>query len=121
MTIERPSNFEDEYFARENAERLRKLHYEEQKRLRQSEKDALRALHAGRCSQCGALMVPEDAGGVRIFHCPACGGALPGKSTWECVDAHSEPPRVMEAVLRWLQRARTPEGAAASPWVAARS
>ena len=34
MTIERPSNFEDEYFARENAERLRKLHYEEQKRLR---------------------------------------------------------------------------------------
>ncbi|HMC34482.1 MAG: hypothetical protein E6J84_12335 [Deltaproteobacteria bacterium] len=108
MTIERPSNFEDEYFARENAERLRKLHYEEQKRLRQSEKDALRALHAGRCSQCGALMVPEDAGGVRILHCPACGGAFLDKATWDFLHAHSEPHRVIDAVLNWFKSANKP-------------
>ncbi|TMA77417.1 MAG: hypothetical protein E6J58_09705 [Deltaproteobacteria bacterium] len=108
MTIERPSNFEDEYFARENAERLRKLHYEEQKRLRQSEKDALRALHAGRCSQCGALMVPEDAGGVRILHCPACGGAFLDKATWHFLHAHSEPHRVIDAVLNWFKSANKP-------------
>ena len=59
MTTEKPSSPEDEYFARENAERIRKLHKEEQSRLQQSEKDALRKLHAGRCSNCGALMVPE--------------------------------------------------------------
>ncbi len=43
----KPSDIEDEYFAREDAERLRKLHFEEQRRLKQSEKDALKRQHAG--------------------------------------------------------------------------
>jgi len=35
MTFEnKPSNAEDEYFAREDAEHLRKLNFEEMKRLR---------------------------------------------------------------------------------------
>ena len=55
----KPSEQEEEYFVREDAERLRKLHAEEQARLKQSEKDALRRLHEGRCANCGALMVPE--------------------------------------------------------------
>jgi uncharacterized protein len=108
MTIEKPSTTEDEYFARENAERLRQLHYEEQKRLRQSEKDALRELHAGRCPQCGALMVPENAAGVRILHCPACGGAFLDNASWDLLHAHSEPHRVMDAVLNWFKSANKP-------------
>lgn len=108
MTIEKPSNLEDEYFARENAERLRKLHYEEQRRLKQSEKDALRRLHAGRCSGCGALMVPERAGPVRILHCPACGGAFLEKSAWEFIHAHDEPHTVMGSVLNWFKSAQKP-------------
>src|SRR5438067_476477 len=51
MTIEKASNQEDEYFARENAERLRKLHAEEQARLKQSEQDALRKKPACRCAR----------------------------------------------------------------------
>jgi hypothetical protein len=109
MTIEKPSHVEDEYFVREDAERLRKLHYEEQKRLRQGEKDALRQLHAGRCSSCGALMVPERVGGVRILHCPACGGAFVDKATWDFLHAHGEPPhRVIDAVLNWFKSANKP-------------
>ena len=51
----KPGNQEEEYFAREDAERIRKLHAEEQSHLKQSEKDALKKLHGGRCSNCGAL------------------------------------------------------------------
>jgi hypothetical protein len=70
MTFEKkPSTAEDEYFAREDAESLRRLHYEELKRLRQSEREALRKLHQGRCSECGALMVPEQASMVQFLHC----------------------------------------------------
>jgi ribosomal protein S27AE len=108
MTIEKPSIAEDEYFVREDAERLRKLHYDEQKRLQKSEKEALRQLHAGRCPNCGALMVPELAGGLRILHCPACGGAFLDKNTWDFLHAHQEPHRVIDAVLNWFKSANKP-------------
>ena len=108
MSTEKPSQVEDEYFARENAERLRKLHYEEQKRLRQSEKDALRRLHSGRCSSCGALMVPEQAADVRFLHCPACGGAFLDKGAWDFLHGHAEPHTVMGAVLNWFKAANKP-------------
>ncbi len=108
MSTEKPSTAEDEYFARENAERLRKLHYDEQRRLRQSEKDALRRLHSGRCSNCGALMIPEQAADVRFLHCPACGGAFLDKGAWEFLHAHAEPHTVMGAVLNWFKAANKP-------------
>jgi hypothetical protein len=108
MTFEKPSNTEDEYFVREDAERLRKLHYEEQKRLRQGEREALRKLHAGRCSNCGALMVPEQAGGIRILHCPACGGAFLDKAAWDYIQAHADSHKVVEAVLNWFKAANKP-------------
>ena len=50
MTIGKPSTLEDEYFVREDAERIRKLHYEEQRRLKEHEKEELRKLHQGRCA-----------------------------------------------------------------------
>src|SRR5207237_959711 len=67
-----------------------------------------RAGQAGRCSQCGALMVPEDAAGVRILHCPACGGAFLDNATWDFLHAHSEPHRVIDAVLNWFKSANKP-------------
>ncbi len=108
MPTEKPTNQEDEYFAREDAERLRKLHADEQARLKQSEREALKRLHGGRCSSCGALMVPEHAGGVRILHCPACGGAFLDKSAWDFMRAHATPHSVMESVLNWFKSANKP-------------
>jgi uncharacterized protein len=108
MTTEKPSTPEDEYFVREDAERIRKLHKEEQARLQQSEKDALRRQHAGRCSNCGALMVPERVAGATILHCPACGGAFLDRTSWEFIHAHAEPHSVMGAVLNWFKSANKP-------------
>ena len=108
MTSDKPRSPEDEYFARENAERIRKLHKEEQSRLQQSEKDALRRLHAGRCSNCGALMVPERVAGANVLHCPACGGAFLDRNSWEFIHANAEPHSVMGAVLNWFKSANKP-------------
>ena len=108
MTTDKPSHEEDEYFLREDAERLRKLHAEEMGRLKRSEREALRQQHAGRCSGCGALMVPERAGEVRILHCPACGGAFLDQSAWEYMHEHTEPHTVMGAVLNWFKSANKP-------------
>ena len=108
MTIEKPSHEEDEYFVREDAERLRKLHAEEMARLKTSEKEALKRQHAGRCSGCGALMVPEKAGEVLVMHCPNCGGAFLDKDAWEYMHQHAEPHTVMGAVLNWFKSANKP-------------
>src|SRR5437764_9844087 len=105
---EKPSTLEDEYFAREDAERLRKIHYDEQRRLAEGEKQKLRALHQGRCAQCGAQLVPEMVGGVKIQHCPACGGAFLDKRAWETLHSHAEPQSVMGAVLNWFRSANKP-------------
>lgn len=108
MTMEKPSHEEDEYFVREDAERLRKLHAEELAVLQKGEREALQKLHAGRCTGCGALMVPEKTAGVRILHCPACGGAFLEKAAWEYMHEHAEPHTVMGAVLNWFKSANKP-------------
>src|SRR2546430_10594582 len=100
MTFEKkPSTTEDEYFAREDAERLRKLHYEELKRLQQSEREALRKLHHGRCSECGALMVPEQAGMGPGPPCPAWRRAVLSKAAPEHKPPHQKPHTDVPDVL----------------------
>src|SRR5258708_39918449 len=108
-TETKPSSQEEEYFKREDAERLRKMHADEQARMKAGEREALRQKHAGRCSQCGALMVPEQAGEGRVLHCPACGGAFLDKKAWDDMHAHHEPPAVMGSVLNWVKAANTPQ------------
>ena len=107
-TDTKPSTNEEEYFKREDAERLRKLHAEEQSRMAAGEREALRQKHAGRCSSCGALMIPEQAGALPILHCPACGGAFLDKRAWDFLHAHAEPHTVMGSVLNWFKAGSKP-------------
>jgi len=108
MTTDKPSTLEEEYFVREDAERIRKLHYDELRRMAQSERDALRAQHKGRCAECGAQLVPEMVGEVKIQHCPNCGGAFLDKRAWDTVHGHAEPHSVMGAILNWFRAANKP-------------
>jgi uncharacterized C2H2 Zn-finger protein len=77
-------------------------------RLREHEREALRQKHAGRCPQCGALMIPEQAGPVRFLHCPACGGAFLDRRAWDLMHSHVEPHTVMGSVLNWFKTANKP-------------
>jgi len=108
MTTEKPSTLEEEYFVREDAERIRKLHHDELRRLAQSERDALRLTHKGRCAECGAQLVPEMVGEVKIQHCPNCGGAFLDKRAWAVLHGHAEPHSIMASVLNWFRSANKP-------------
>ena len=108
MTTGKPSTLEDEYFAREDAERIRRLHYDEQRRLKDYEKEALRKQHQGRCAECGAQLVPEMVGDIVVHHCPACGGAFLPRRSWERLHSAAEPHSVMAAVLNWFKSANKP-------------
>ncbi|MBI5496604.1 MAG: zf-TFIIB domain-containing protein [Deltaproteobacteria bacterium] len=67
---------EEEYFARESVEKLRKLHAEEESKKTKSEKEAARKLHEGHCPKCGAHLTEVGFKDVMIDRCFSCGGVF---------------------------------------------
>ena len=95
------SDTEEEYFARENAERMRKLAAEQKKSLAESEREKLRQLHHMRCPKCGMELKEIDAaaGWRSIGASPA---TAPGWTRARCEKLAKGQPEntVMAAVLR---------------------
>jgi len=69
---EKMSN-EEEYFARENAEKLRKLALEQTRALAQAQKEELKALHWMHCPKCGMELQTVQFRGLDIDRCFSCG------------------------------------------------
>jgi hypothetical protein len=71
---DKPSNAEEEYFARENAERLRKLAAEQRAAMAAAEREALKKLHDMRCPKCGMQLQEVKFRGLQLDRCFSCGG-----------------------------------------------
>lgn len=69
----KPSSAEAEYFARENAEKLRKLALEQAKELEQEQREALKQAHWMRCPKCGMELKEVEFRGLHIDRCFNCG------------------------------------------------
>ena len=65
---------EDEYFARKDIERRRKLALEEKAKLQEQEQEALKERHWFRCAKCGMKMETIVFRGVEVERCFSCGG-----------------------------------------------
>jgi uncharacterized protein len=65
---------EDEYFAREEFHRLKKLAEERASKLREQELTELKEMHWMRCPKDGMELVEVEYMGVRIDKCSHCGG-----------------------------------------------
>lgn len=70
----KPSHEEDTFFAREEIEKLRKLHAEKQAARSASERTAEKALHHMRCPKCGAPLTQVAHRGVNVDRCFGCNG-----------------------------------------------
>jgi uncharacterized protein len=70
MSTDKPSRNEDEYFAREEQERLAKLRARELANRAAAE----RQTHHLKCPKCGAGLRTEMFHGVQIERCPEDGG-----------------------------------------------
>ncbi len=69
-----PSDKEEEYFLRQEMERLRALREEHARRVAEEERRRLKELHSMHCAKCGQRMETTTVGGVEIEVCPDCGG-----------------------------------------------
>jgi uncharacterized protein len=76
MSMNKPSDSEEEYFAREEAARLYRLTLEKHRQMAQDEQQALKALHYMHCPKCGMEMKPITLRDVTVERCFNCNGTF---------------------------------------------
>lgn len=69
-------DLEEDYFARQDREKIEKLKAKATAEHVGQEAEALKALHYLRCGKCGTKMGTQTFKGVEIEICPACGAVL---------------------------------------------
>lgn len=70
----KPSDKEEEYFARLDLERRKKIEEEKLKRVAEEEKKQLKELHYMRCPKCGMELSEIDYKGITVDKCFGCDG-----------------------------------------------
>jgi len=70
----KPSEKEEEYFARMEFERKKKLEEEKHRKLAEKDKQRLKDLHFMKCPKCGMELIEVDYKNVRIDKCSECDG-----------------------------------------------
>ncbi|MBA4349207.1 MAG: hypothetical protein C0415_04370 [Thermodesulfovibrio sp.] len=70
----RPSAQEEEYFARMEFERKKKVEEEKHRKLSDEEKKRLKELHYMRCPKCGMELIEIDYKNIKVDECSECEG-----------------------------------------------
>lgn len=68
------SESEEEYFARIEFDRRKKIERERRQSLAVEEKKRLRELHYMKCPKCGMDLIEVDYKSIRMDKCPGCEG-----------------------------------------------
>ncbi len=73
---EKPSSTEEEYFAREEIEKKRKLAIQQSQAMASQQREQLKALHYMKCPKCGMDLQTLTKGDVDIDTCFNCHGVF---------------------------------------------
>jgi uncharacterized protein len=104
--FEKPSSTEDEYFAREDIEKKRKLALQQSEQLAVKQREDLQKLHFMKCPKCGMDLHTLKKGKVEIDTCFNCKGVWLDAGELEQVTAHGSENggKVMGAILNLFKR-----------------
>jgi len=98
----KPSPTEDEFFAKEDAEKKRRLSLQVAKQLAADERKRLRDLHFMHCPKCGLKMEEVRLRGLDVEVCFACGGVFLDKGEIDFIAAPQQKG-IMSAILNWFK------------------
>jgi uncharacterized protein len=106
--LHKPSNQEDEYFAREEVEKKHRLALQQAEETEQKTKEELKRLHFMKCPKCGMDLQTLKRGSVDVDTCFHCHGIWLDEGELEALTkrgAHeSGGGGVMKAVLNIFKR-----------------
>jgi Zn-finger nucleic acid-binding protein len=80
MVSKKPSEAEEEYIAREEAEKKRRLAIAQTKSLADADRERLKELHHMRCPRCGMALSKLALHGVEVARCFDCHGIFIGEA-----------------------------------------
>ena len=86
--LEKPSNQEEEYFAREEIEKKRKLAIKQAQEMEKKQRQELKALHYMKCPKCGMDLQTLNKGPVEVDTCFNCHGVWLDKGELEQLVGH---------------------------------
>jgi hypothetical protein len=72
--MKKPSEKEEEYFARLEFEKRKQAEEEKQKKLAEEEKKRLKDLHYLKCPKCGMQLIEIDYKTIKVDKCSGCEG-----------------------------------------------
>jgi len=72
--IDKPSDREEEFFARQEFERRKKTEEEKRKKMVEEERKKLKELHHMHCPKCGMNLIEIDYKGIKVDKCSGCEG-----------------------------------------------
>jgi hypothetical protein len=81
----KPTEKEEEYFARMEFEKLKKIKGEKHKMLKKEEKRRLKELHFMKCPKCGMEIIEIDYKGLKVDKCSECDGVWLDEGELEAV------------------------------------
>lgn len=104
---EKPSSTEEEYFAREEIEKKRKLALQQSAQTAEKQREDLKKLHWMKCPKCGMDLQTLKQGNVELETCFNCGGVFLDSGELEQLMAqhgHEGSGKVMGAILNLFKR-----------------
>jgi hypothetical protein len=104
--IEKPSNQEEEYFAREEIEAKHKLALKQAAQLEEKTREELQRLHYMKCPKCGMDLHTLKKGPVDVDMCFHCQGVWLDAGEMEALTARGthESGAVMKSVLNIFRK-----------------
>ena len=105
--LHKPSNTEDEYFAREDIELKRKLALKQRDEMAAKQQDEARTLHHMKCPKCGMDLQALKHGAVEVDTCFHCKGMWLDAGELEALmqkHGGEASGRVVDAVLNLFRR-----------------
>jgi hypothetical protein len=98
----KPSSSEDEFFAKEDAEKKRKLALQVARETASEDRQRLRELHYMHCPKCGMKMQEVRFRNLDVDVCFSCDGIFLDKGE---IDAIAAPQQkgIMSAILNWFK------------------
>jgi RNA polymerase-binding transcription factor DksA len=97
MSINKPSESEEEYFAREEAAKLYRATLDKRREMAKDEREALKAAHFMHCPKCGMELKSIRLRDVTVDRCFSCRGTWLDERELERLVGH-EGPGLLERI-----------------------
>jgi hypothetical protein len=101
MSPRKPSENEEEYFARQEFERLKALALEEEAAKEESKCAKLKDLHHMCCPKCGHTMVEVELEGIKVDKCICCKGIYFDNGELEQILEKQPGRRFLKTIFQW--------------------